>query len=277
MKKKLWILIAVVSVLIAIFGLDTVVGYIRGGRETVKDLVSEHTTTKMDVARIEALIKSEAVKIGEFSDEIMGLEEKIAAERNKVGRIEKEIDTHKEGLAKARELINEDKGTYFVDGRKRSITEIEADAARRVKYLKSLEGQLEVSNGLIDTLSVTANTCRDNLTLATQNILSRQLDLEKMKAREMNAQIQAKAVALSNSLMGIGDSILEQSELQEAMDTYGAKIAKMERIGGNVPQVDAPLIDYTSEDEKAPDLMEQIDSVLGTKKVAKAEIPSMGE
>lgn len=271
--KKLWIVIAIVAIVVAIFGVETFVGYVKGGQKSLKTYVSEHTPTKMDVARIEELIQKEAEKIGGFSDEISSLEDKITAERNKVSRIEAEITEHKEGLAKERKIIADKQESYFVDGRKRSRTEIEQDAARRIKYIKSLEGQLEVSNGLIDTLSTTASNCRDSLAIATQSVLAKQLDLEKMKAREMNASIQARAVALSNNLMGIGESILNQSELQEAMDTYGQKIAKMERQGGNVPQVDTPLIDFTEKEDSTPDLMEQIDNVIGPS-VAKAETPA---
>ena len=265
LKKKVWIVVAVVALVVGIFGWDTAVGYLKGARDSIKKTVSDNTPTSMDVSRIEALIKDEVENIGEFEDELAALDDKIQGENEKIARIDKEVEDQTDGLRVARELIGQNKKVYFAGGRNRSFGEIEADASARVKYIASLTAQRELCVSLTDQLTKTSRNCQASLSTARKNILAKQIELEQMKAREMNAEIQARAAALSQSLIGMSDSILNHSELQEAMKVYEGKIAKKERQAGRVAQTNSPWIDYSEpKDDTTPTLINEIDRVLAS-------------
>lgn len=262
MLKKVIVGSIIVGVLaLLIFGFGPVKGYILGARQSAQKFVSDITPTELDVSKIEVLIRSEAEKIGEFEDEIGDLDDKIVGEENKVKRLNAEIAEQKNGLAIAGKLIAEKQKTYLINGRERKFMEVEADATARVKYLTTLKTQLALSQNLIDTLSKTSVSCRGNLTMARQNVLAKSIELEQLKAREINAEIQAKAAALSKSLTGMSDSILNHSDLQEAMKIYEGKINKKERQAGRAEQGGAPWIDYAEPKENL-DLLSQIEEAL---------------
>ncbi len=261
MKKKVLVVAVVALVAVGIFGRATAWGYLAGMRDSIKALVSKHTPTTMDVSRIEALIKKEAVKVEDFYGKIADLSDKIKGEQEKIVKINAELKEQKHGLTVARGLIGERKEVYFVGFRNRTLLEIEHDASARIKYVKALESQLVLSNTLIDVLSKTERNCRATLAEARKNILEKEVVLKQMMAREINAEIQAQANALSQSLVGISDSILNHSELKEAMDIYAKKITRMERGSGQTDQTDSPWINY-SEPKEIPNLLGRIDKVL---------------
>lgn len=265
MKKKVWLVVVVVVLVIGIFGWDTAAGYLGGIKKNIKDAVSKNTPTSMDVSRIEALIEKEAGKIDDFHEAIADLSDKISGEKTRTVRIQAEIKEQKHGLTIARGLIEKRQDVYFVANRPRTLLEVEHDASARIKYVKTLEAQLVLSNILIDTLTKTEGSCRAALAKAHENILAKHVQLEGMKAREINAEIQAQANALSKSLVGISDSILNHSELQEAMDTYAKKISRKERKAGQIDQSNSPWIDY-SEPKELPNLIRRIDEVLADAK-----------
>jgi len=251
--------------MVLVFGIRPVVGYLSGARRSAQKFVAENTPTELDVSRIENIIETEAKKIGDFENEIANLENKISGEQRKVERIETEISNQKEGLAIAKGLIAKGEATYMINGRERTLMEIQSDASARIKYVKTLEAQLGLSQNLIDTLTATATNCRGTLSQARKDLLARQIDLEGLKAREVNAEITAKAASLSTQLMGMSDSILNHSELQEAMGIYENKISTKERQAGQVEQSNSPWIDY-SEPAADTDLMSQIDDTLNPEK-----------
>lgn len=262
MLKKIIVVSSIVGVLaLLIFGFAPVKGYLLGARQSARKFVSDNTPTTLDVSKIEVLIRSEAEKIGEFEDEISDLDDKIVGEENKVKRIDTEITEQKDGLATAKGLIEKEQKTYLVGGREVGLIEIESDAMARVQYLTTLKAQLALSQNLIDTLTKTSRSCRANLTKARQNILAKQIELEKLKAREVNAEIQAKAAALSQSLTGMSDSILNHSELQDAMKVYEQKVSKIERKAGQVEQGNSPWLKY-SDPKKDLDILSQINEAL---------------
>lgn len=252
-------------VVVGIFGWDTAKGYVKGAQESLKGIVSKHTSTEMDVSRIEALIKKEAGKINDFHGEIADLSDKIKGEQEKVKRIEVELVEQRDGLQKARTLIGQRKDVYFVGLRNRTLLEVEHDASARIQFVRSLEAQHVLSNTLIETLHKTESRCRATLADANTNLMAKQLELEQMKAREINAKIHAQANALSNSLIGMSDSILNHSELQDAMNIYAKKISRKERSSGQIGQGNSPWIDY-SEPKELPNLVHRIDEVLADAK-----------
>ncbi len=261
LKGKVLIVAAVVAAVVGIFGMSTATGYLTGIKDSIRGFASKHTSTKMDVSRIEALIKKEAGKVNDFYGKITDLSDKIRGEQEKIVRVSAELKEQKHGLTIARGLITQRKEVYFVGLRNRTLMEIEHDASARVKYVKTLEAQLVLSNTLIDTLTKTERNCRATLAEANKNILAKEVLLKEMQAREINAEIQAQANALSQSLVGISDSILNHSELKEAMDIYAKKISRLERGSGQVDQSNSPWIDY-SEPKELLNLLHRIDEVL---------------
>lgn len=260
-KSKLWIGVALLLGVVVILGVSDTTSYLRGIRHGVKKFLSQNTSTSLDISRIETLLDKEADKIMAFQGEVAGLDEKITGEKDKVRRILIEITNQKDALKQARIYLAEDKEVYYID-KERSKHEIEVDADGRMEFVYTLTQQLDLSNSLIVTLEQTSVACKSNLINAKGNIMAKRMQLEELKAREMNAEIQAKARALSDSLVGLSDSLLKQSQLQEAMKIYEQKIAKKERAAGDITDKTSPWIDYSPEEKQGPTVKDKIDELL---------------
>lgn len=263
-KGKMWLIVMGIVVVGTFMGWGPSKRALKVAKEGIQSTISDCTPTKLDVIKIETLLQEEAEKIYKFEEEVNSLENKIVGEQQKIEKIEAELHEQKSNLIMAKNLLQQNKNIYFVDGRNRSIHEIESDVQARIKYVENLETQKQFSLTLVNTLSKTMGRCQQSLLSAKQGILAKKLQIEELKAREINAEIEARAASLSKSLMSMSDSILNHSDLQQAMQTYEQKIVRKEKQANSVIPTDAPWINYAQENktEKEPDLLTQIDQVV---------------
>lgn len=251
MLKKMLIVVSIVVTLgILVFGVDGSTSFITGAKDAIKETVSQNTSTKLDVARINRLLQKEKAKVNAFGDEIEKVDGRIKAEREKVADLQREIEKQKRSLEIARTYLSDKKDFYMIDKR-RSYEEVESDAEARVAYIEELQERISLSETLIERMEVTLSSCRGSLALARMGIQQREAEFKELKVREVNAAIQQQANALANALNGLSDALLEPSTLQEAMESYQQKVVAKEGRAITDPTVVSGIqIDYPQENEE---------------------------
>lgn len=263
--KKLLILVAVVVVVVGItvFGVEGFKGLVGGSRELVKKSINKNTPTAFDVGRIESLMKTEAGKINDFEGELNDLASKISGERIKVGKLEAEKSEQLKALAIAKDLLEQKKETYTISKQEYTYGEVELNATWRLGYVENIDSRITMSNSLITSLGATHKNCQAECLQAKKNLGLKQGELKKLQAREMNAEIKARANRLSQSLVGLSDSLLSHTALQEAFKNYENKVIKKEfDLNGVSTPIETVSITYDTSPVDVKTTVDKIKSVL---------------
>lgn len=262
MLKKVLVISGIVLLLgTIIFGFETGVGYLEGIKRSIKNTISLRTPTKLDVARIEVILESEKKKIGKFSGKIRDLEDKLTAENQKIEQLQKSSDEQKEALKIAYVLLKEGKREYSINKRNYSKFQIEEDVVKRISFVETLKNKRDFSSSLVNTLQSTLDNCKKNLIIVNQNFAAKKLEFNKLKIREIDAEIKQRAAALSKSIVGLSDGLMKTSELQSAMDIYKKKIRDKEKEFDRITNNNNSLINYSPEEEPIA-LMEQLEKII---------------
>lgn len=264
---KIKIIIASVVVLAILIigagGIDGVKGVLGGGKEILRDSINKNTSTVFDVGRIKSLMKSEAGKINDFEFELRDLKSKITGEKNKVTNLNTEKTEQKKALVIAKGLLEQKKDEYTIANQKFTFAQVESNASWRIGYVETIDNRISLSETLIFNLDVTYKNCRASLLVAKKNLGLKQGLLKQLQAREMNAEIKAKANALSLSLVGLSDSLLSQTALQEAFSNYESKVIKKEfSLDGLDSSTDTVAIPYDTTPVDDSTTIDKIDTVL---------------
>ncbi len=266
MKKSSVVIVAVVGIVLfgIVFGFDGIKGFIGGSKEVVKKSINKNTSTTFDVGRIVSLMKSEGGKISDFEGELNDLRAKISGEEKKVVKLEKEKADQLKALKIAKGLLEQKKDEYVIADQKYTYAQVESNASWRIGYVKTLDSRIEMSKTLISSLDITHKNCMASLLEAKTGLGKKQGELEKLQAREMNAEIKARANALSMSLNGLSDSLLASSALEEAFKNYESKVTKKEfSLNGINKPIETVAIPYdVSSTKKEQDTVAKIDDVL---------------
>lgn len=227
LKKMLVVSLIVVVGSVILYGPDGAKSYANGIKDALKNVVTENTSTRVDVARIDRLIKNEEAKIAKSSKKIGGVANRIEVEREKVAEWESEETDQIAALEVAKAYLQEKKRTYMID-RERTFDEVKNDANARVAYVDTLRQKIGFSQILIIKMEESLAKCKISLENAKIGIVAKKAEFNAMKVREVDVAITAQANQLSNDLAGLSNSLLQPSALNEAMQTYEQKIVSKE-------------------------------------------------
>ena len=124
---------------------------------------------------------------------------------------------------------------------------------------------------IIDEIKVTADDPDFFPQLFTQvsrkrkkSFAKKQAELTKLRAREVNAEIKAQAAAMADSLVGLTDSLMSQSALQDAFSNYESKVTKKEREATGTSEPITSVITYATDSVDDSTTVDKIDELLGT-------------
>ncbi len=262
MLKKIGIAVVVVAVIgVFIWGVDGFKGAIGGSRKMVKDAINENTSSKFDVGRIEVLMRKNGAEIEDFTEQVTDLKSKMTVEEGKIVKLETEKTEQLKALAIAGALLKEKKETYIINKESYSFAQVDANANSRLAYVTSIDERVSFSRSLIADLDITYKNCQADLIEARKIFGNRQGELKKLQAREVNAEIKARARKLKGELEGLSSSITSMSALTEAFNIYEKKVAKKERnasdIGGPVNAISIPYNTNTVETVPTVDKIDQ--------------------
>ncbi len=262
MLKKVLVISGIVLLLgTIVFGFEGGIGYLKGIKRNIKNSISSITPTTLDVAHIEGIMESERKKINKFSDKIRDLEDKLSAENEKIEQLQKSSNEQKEALKIAYALLTENKNEYSINNRKYTKFQVEEDVVKRISYTETLKNKVDFSSSLVNALQKTLDNCKKNLIVVNQNFAAKKLEFNKLKIREIDAEIKQRAAALSKSIVGLSDNLMKTSELQNAMNIYEKKIRDKEKEFDRITNNNDSLINYSPEEEPIA-LMEQIEKII---------------
>lgn len=262
MLKKVLVISGIVLFLgTIVFGFEGGIGYLKGIKRNIKNVISRNTPTTLDVTRIETIMESERKKIGKFSSKIRGLEDKLTVENEKIEQFQKSSNEQKEALKIAYALLIENKNEYSINKRNYSKYQIEEDVVKRISFVETLKNKIDFSSSLVDALQKTVDNCKKNLIVVNQNFAAKKLEFNKLRIREIDAEIKQRAAALSKSIVGLSDNLMKTSELQSAMNNYEKKIRDKEKEFDRITNNNGSLINYSPE-EKPIALMEQLEKII---------------
>ncbi len=264
MKKYIVGAIVIVAMGCIVFGTDGFKGIIGGGREVVKSAVNKNTSTAFDVGRINSLIKTEIGKTADAVGELKDLKSRLIGEKKKVVKMELAMTEQKEAIAIAKGLLEQGKESYIIEGQSYTVEDIDGNVEWRLAQIDALKNGITISNSLISSLDVNYKNGMANIATVKNNIADYQNELKKLQAREMNAELQAKANELASSVAGLTDGLLNQSALKEAFDNYESKVSRKELNASGVDgaPVGVVIIPFNVTQVDSQTTIEKIDAAL---------------
>lgn len=261
MKKLIGIAVVVAIVLVVVFGWDNFKSYASATKQRASDIVAENVSPEFEQARIKSLLSSKREEVENFKAQVTGLDGKIEIENQVIARAEEVLAQRKVDLAKAGALLKENKETYIIVGKEFSKAEVNLDAQARLGCIENLQAKIAFHQTLVATLLDTSKKSKVGLQEAVAKIQDFDQKLEELKAREVNAQIQASIASMSDEMTSFSMDITGDSQLQKSMSNYERKIIAKESRGSLIS--DVAVINYNApKPVDATSTIDQIDAVL---------------
>ena len=228
MIKKLLIGGGVVVLLsVFVLGWDKAVSYVDGAREHANKELDDKVPMDFEASRVQALIRKENQKILAYEDRVYDLESRRDGSASKIDDAKKQLARETATLQRIKALLDQKQPKYVIGGKNYSLAEVGHDALQRLKDVKSLQETISFHESLVTDLDTAAKQGRGNLAECRKRLVARTSEMERLKARNLNADVRMEISRLANSLADA--PLAGSSELEKAFQNYDRRVRAKER------------------------------------------------
>jgi len=228
MIKKLLIGGGVVFLLtVLVFGWERTVSYVEGAREYANKELDDNVSMDLEASRIQALIRKENERILSYEDKVADLEGRRDAAVRRIGEAKKQLTRKTATLRQIKALLDQKKSQYTIAGRLYRFAEVNNDALQRLKGVETLRETIAFHGSLVSDLDAAVKQGRGNLGECHKKLVELTSAMERLEAKNANADVRLEVAKLANSLSG--SPLAASSELEKAFRNYERRVGQKER------------------------------------------------
>ena len=219
--------LVLLALAIAVFGPQKVLSHMTAGRERLSAGIDEVSSDAQEAARIRVLLRKADEDILEYQDRLADVQSQLAADGRTIKRIEMEIANQRDILGKERDMLQQDKPSYKIQGRSYSRSQVEQDALSRMNHAKSLEKDLDLKRQVVSRLQRAVADGRKNLDKALAARHEMAGELKVLVTRLDGARVLNKVNEVAKNLSEA--PFAPQSEIGKALKAFEKRVRKAER------------------------------------------------
>jgi len=228
MIKKLLIGGGVVFLLtVLVFGWERTVSYVEGAREYANKELDDKVSMDLEASRIQTLIRKENEQILSYEDKVADLEGRRDVAVRKIDEAKKQLARETATLQQIKTLLDQKKAQYTIGGHHYRFAEVNNDALKRLKGVEKLQGTIAFHESLVGDLDAAVKQGRGNLGECRNKSVELTSAMERLEAKNANAEIRLEIAKLTNSLSGA--PLAASSELEKAFRNYERRVEQKER------------------------------------------------
>jgi len=273
MLKKIIIAAVVVLVLaIVVFGWPKTWSYLRGTQQILNEEVDDRTPMRLESARITALIQKENEAVLSYEDSICDLEARRDSTMRSIEEARKKLQTEMDLLKRIKALLDEKRQQYTIGRNTYTYAEVNADALERIEAVKRMQEDIAFKQSLVNDLDRAVKQGRGSLADAHKRLAELNSAMERLRARDANADVRLQVAKLTNAIAGA--PLSADSELEKAIRNYERRVGTKERRAASRLMTSSGQfrIDYSAA-MVTQDASAEIDQLLGEGPVAKPVKP----
>jgi phage shock protein A len=183
-----------------ILGPMTVVNHFRAAREVVREELGQMSPDVQEAARIRVLLRDMDKKILDYQEKVAEVGERGTSADTTTSRIEKELESEKAVLTRAKGLLDQGLDRYEIGGKAYTRDEVCADAKARLQHSEQLANRAEFQRRIAEQLRVAEREGRENLLKAQQAKREREAELKDLETRLANAGLLRQVNELTGDL-----------------------------------------------------------------------------
>ena len=219
---------ALAATLTMFVGPEAMASYFQGASRLTADYIEEQVPMEIELSRLRQMIEDRAVQLGRYGDKIEQQKDAVERVRGTAERMQKEIAGEQALLAKATELLGQQKSHYFIAGHRYSYAEVNEDAVARFERSQALRQELEVVEGDLGRLERDLSASREKLAAAESENRRVGRHAALLASRENNSNLRMELAEVAGSLSGVG-SIGSQSALESVVHKIESRIRAKDR------------------------------------------------
>lgn len=228
MLKKVIIAIAIVSALmLLVFGWDKSWSYVKGTQQVINEEADNQAPMRLERARITALIQKKNEEILSYEDKICDLEARRSATARSVAGAQKKLQAEKNLLKRIKGLLDEKNKQYTIGRNTYTYAEVNADALERLEAVKRMQENVAFNQTLLADLDKAIKQGRGSLGEARKRLVELRNGIERLEARNANADVRLEVARLTNAVAGA--PLSADSELEKAVRNYDRRVGQKER------------------------------------------------
>ena len=228
MLKKLIIFVTVILVLtVVVFGWPKTWSYLQGTQQIINDEFDDRTPMRLESARINALIQKENAAVLSYEDSICDLEARRDSTMRSIEEARKKLQAEMDLLKRIKSLLGEKCEQYTIGRNTYSYAEVNADALERVETVKRTQEDIAFNQSLVDDLDRAVKQGRGSLADAHKRLVELRNGMERLRARDANANVRLQVAKLTNAIAGA--PLSAESELEKAIGNYERRVGTKER------------------------------------------------
>lgn len=228
MLKKLIIAAAVILVLaIVVFGWPKTWSYMQGTQQILNEEVDDRAPMRLESARITALIQKENEAVLSYEDNICDLEARRDSTVRSIEEARKKLQAEMDLLKRIKALLDEKHEQYTIGRNTYTYAEVNADALERIEAVKQIQEDITFKQSLVDDLDRAVKQGRGSLTDAHKRLAELRNGMERLRARDANADVRLQVAKLTNAIAGA--PLSADSELEKAINNYERRVGTKER------------------------------------------------
>ena len=228
MIKKLLIGGGVVLLLaVLVFGWERTVSYVEGAREYANKELDDKVSMDFEASRIQTLIRKENEQILSYEDKVADLEGRRDGAIRKIDEAKKQLARKTATLRRIKTLLDQKKAQYTIAGHRYRFAEVNNDALQRLKGVETLQEAVAFHESLVSDLDAAVKQGRGNLGECHKKLVELTSAMERLEAKNANADVRLEVAKLANSLSGA--PLAASSELEKAFRNYERRVGQKER------------------------------------------------
>ncbi len=204
--KKWWMVGGAVLLVVAILGIETTFGILRGGRRLVKDTVVDLIPLEVDLKNLYESIDALTPAIRQAQQVVAQLEVDTEYREKDVAALRESQEKARAEMKKLRDALAEGKDRYEFGGRQYTRQEVEQDLNQRLEAYKLKEAELKAKEELLEQQ-------KQRLAASRQKVTEFRQQKELLVAKAENLQSQLKMI---RSQQAIGKVQVDESKLASA-------------------------------------------------------------
>jgi phage shock protein A len=207
---------------------------LRGARDVARDVLEENKTDVQRAAEIRVGLQDLDDKILAFGDKLAEVEGRARAAERRAHDVEEELGKQRGVLARSRQLLDAEQGTYRIGSHSYSRAEVNADALARLARCEQFTKQLDFERQVVKQLNDAVQEARTNLARARQVRQEKGAELTALEARLENAKLLQQVNELTRDIRT--SPLGPQTELAQKFEAFERRVASAERRAGPEPR-----------------------------------------
>ena len=218
---------AVLLLAVFVFGWERTVSYVDGAREYANTELDDKVPMDLEASRIQVLIRKENEWIISYEDKVADLEGRRDGATRKIDEAKRQLVRQVATLQRVKTLLDQKKARYTIGGDSYSFAEVNNDALKRLKDVKTIQETIAFHESLVRDLDVVVKQGRGNLAECHKKLVELASAMERLEAKDANADVRLELAKLANSLSGA--PLVANSELEKAYRNYQRRVEQKER------------------------------------------------